>query len=105
MKFFNFREFIVVIIKRVEQIKTFGAKIIDFSSFLLDFERFSRDFYSRNDVFRRFGVFYQHCLREAVSESMSRFATYTFQTHNQLGAYGIRETRPSESQIIPNYRP
>ena len=76
LKIFNFREFIVVIIERVAPIKVFlpEQKSLIFHHFL-DVERFSRVFYSQNDVFRRVEVFYQHWVREAVSVAMSGAAS------------------------------
>ncbi len=101
-----FENIIVVIIERVGPIFFFmKRKNTWFFIILLHFKRFPRVFYSQNDVFRRFEVFYQHCLPEAVSGAMSHFGTYQFQTHNHICSSDIWETKPSESQIIPNSRP
>ena len=70
-----------------------------FCVFLLDFERFSRVFRSRNIVLWRFEACCQHSWHAAASVAMSRVGAYIFQTHNPVSLRVILDLSSSHDAV------
>ena len=97
--------FVIRVGKNVPRIDIFGdldTKSSVFVCVLLDFERFSRVFCSRNVVLWRFEAFCQHSSHAAASVSMSPVGTYTFPTHNPVSLRAILDL--GSSHVVENAR-